>query len=111
MSEASKRKYVFRVEDLARRAVDEYNKYRSPEAHAEILEVKGDIIIVKFTGSFCRTCGIRDWVEDYAYVLEDLGVEAELVEYIEPEDEESDYRIGVFRVKKWLKNSSIGVDS
>ncbi len=101
-----KNKYVFKLDELARRAAELYNKYRSPEAHAEVVEVRDQTIVVKFTGSFCRTCGIRDWVEDYAYVLEDLGYEAELVEYIEPEEWESDYRIGVFRIKGRLRSEA-----
>ncbi len=88
----SSRRYVLR------RAVELYNRYRAPEAVAEILEVGKDTVKVVFRGSFCETCGIRDWVEDFAYVLQDLGVDAELVEYIEPPDND-EVRIGVFRIR------------
>jgi hypothetical protein len=87
---------------IAERAVEEYNRHRSPESHAELISVTSDRITVKFTGSFPETCGVRDWVEDYAYILEDLGLEASLEEFIEPEDDDN-YRIGVFRVKGWRK--------
>ena len=79
-------------------AVELYNRFRKPEAEASILKVDGNRVYVLFKGSFCRTCGIRDWVEDFKYVLEDLGVENELVDYIEPE-EDDDTRIGVFEIK------------
>jgi len=81
-------------------AIKTYNKYRSPEAYAELLSINNSVFKVKFTGSFCLTCGIRDWVEDLVYVLMDYGVEAELIEYIEPDNEDENYRIGVFELKK-----------
>ncbi len=94
-----KSREVYDISDVAHRAANLYNRYRSPEARAEVVEARGDTIIVRFKGSFCRTCGIRDWVEDYVYVLEDMGFDAELVEYIEPDNPDEEYRIGVFRVK------------
>jgi len=86
---------------LARRAIEEYNKYRSPESTAELVEVRGDLIKVRFRGSFTETCGINDWVEDFIYVLEDLGVKAGLVEIEEPEDplELGTERIATFKLK------------
>ena len=84
------------------KGIEVYNRYRAPESVAKLVEISGDIIVVKFDGSFCLTCGINDWVEDFKYVLEDLGGEADLLEVIEPEDPFSDenWRIGVFRVKR-----------
>ncbi|MET1160063.1 MAG: hypothetical protein ABWW65_03795 [Thermoprotei archaeon] len=81
-------------------AVEIYNKFRAPEAVAEITEIKNNRVKVRFRGSFCRTCGIRDWVEDFKYVLMNLGVDNELIEYIEPNDPEIDERIGVFEIRK-----------
>ena len=85
------------------RAIREYNKYRSPESTARLVRIEGDIVVIRFEGSFCATCGINDWVEDMKYLMEDLGAEAELLEIIEPEDavfpEEEDWRVGVFRVR------------
>lgn len=89
-----------------KRFIDEairfYNRYRAPESVARLVRIDGDRVIVRFEGSFCRTCGINDWVEDFAFVLQDLGAEAELLEVIEPEDpfSEEDWRIGVFRVRR-----------
>jgi len=90
-----------RLKRLVDRAIEQYNRYRSPESTARLLRIDGDVVVVHFDGSFCLTCGINDWVEDLKYVLEDLGAEAELVEVIEPEDPLSDetWRIGVFRVR------------
>ena len=81
------------------KAVEQYNRFRGAEARASLIKVEGDSVWVLFEGDFCYTCGIRDWVEDFKYTLESLGVEAELVEIIEPSGGEEPWRIGVFRVK------------
>ncbi len=95
------KKPVKRIRIVVEKAIETYNRYRSPEAVAELLDFKeGDgeaVVTVKFSGSFCSTCGVRDWVEDYAYILEELGYCAELVKYIEPEYGDN-YRIGVFKI-------------
>ncbi len=94
-----------KLEKLVELAVKRYNRYRAPESVAKPLKIEGDIVRVRFEGSFCETCGINDWVDDFRYVLEDLGAEAELVAVIEPEDYfVEDWRIGVFRVKKLPDN-------
>ncbi len=87
------------IRDIVAKAAEMYNRYRGAEAKAEVIKVTGDRIYVKIYGSFCLTCGVNDWVEDFRYVLEDLGVEAELEKIIEPPDPEAPWRIGVFRVK------------
>ncbi|MET1101482.1 MAG: hypothetical protein ABWW69_03250 [Pyrodictiaceae archaeon] len=91
-----------RLVELLKKAIDHYNRYKAPEARAILLEARDGLVRVLFKGSFCWTCGINDWVEDFKYVLEDLGAKAELVEVIEPEDDllgAEDWRIGVFRVR------------
>ncbi len=90
------------IEKLVELAIKRYNRYRGAESQAKLLKIMGDTVVVAFEGSFCETCGINDWVDDFRYVIEDLGGEAELVTVIEPEKPEEffDYRIGVFRVKK-----------
>ncbi|WP_440059459.1 hypothetical protein ACSU1N_06635 [Thermogladius sp. 4427co] len=89
------KKYFFTL-----KSIEYYNRFRAPEAEARLVDVKGDEIVVEFTGSFCHTCGIRDWVEDLAYVMKSLGGDAVLKEYIEPEGEEDYKRIGVFKILK-----------
>ena len=62
------------------RAVEEYNRYRRPEAVARLLRVEGDEALLEFTGSFCETCGVYDWLEDFVYEVRDLnlGLDAEI---------------------------------
>ncbi len=90
------------LQELLSDAVSLYNKFRSPEAVARLLELREDseaaIAVVEFTGSFCNSCGVRDWVEDFAYLVKSMGFEAELVDCVEPSSGGGLKRIGVFRV-------------
>ena len=97
-----RREEIRAIEKLVELAIKRYNRYRGAESQAKLLKIMGDTVVVAFEGSFCETCGINDWVDDFRYVIEDLGGEAELVTVIEPEKPEEffDYRIGIFRVKK-----------
>jgi hypothetical protein len=80
-------------------AEDLYNRYRSPEAISKVIDVNDDKITVLFKGHFCKTCGVNDWIEDFKYILSDIGIEAELIDIIEPNDAEAIWRIGVFKLK------------
>ncbi len=68
------------------KAVERFNSLRSPEAKAAVLEIRGDLIKVEFTGNFCRTCGFYDYFEDFRLALADSGVKARTVEIDEFED-------------------------
>ncbi|MEM0027792.1 MAG: hypothetical protein QXT53_07975 [Ignisphaera sp.] len=63
---------------LLDKAVEVYNRYRAPEAIASIVGIEGDYNIMRFSGHFCVTCGVIDWIEDYVYILRDMGVKAEI---------------------------------
>lgn len=63
-----------------RDAVQEFNRYHSPEAEAEVVEREGDRVALEMTGPFCRTCGAFDYLED---VVVDLDAEVESHEEIE----------------------------
>ncbi len=83
------------------KAIETYNRYRSPEATAEIISYNNNVLTVRFKGSFCYTCGINDWIEDLKYVLEDHGIEAEIVEIIE---ESENTRLASFRIKSIMQH-------
>ena len=61
------------LKDLVLRAIEVYNKYRSPEATAKLVEVEKDGFIIDFKGSFCMSCGVRDYFEDFIYELETIN--------------------------------------
>ncbi len=71
--------------NTVKKAVEEFNRYREPEVKAEFLGVEGDILQVRFSGSFCHACGFYDHFEDFMYVLEDLGLKVEIKEIREGE--------------------------
>ncbi len=86
------------------RVIERYNRYRAPEAEARPITVESVgrglyVLKVLFVGSFCDTCGVRDWIEDLAYVADSLGIRAELEEILEPAGSEWGFRIGVFLLK------------
>ena len=69
-------------------SIDEYNRYRAPEAIAELMKVKDNIIVVKFKGSKLHcTCSLFDWLDDLTYILSDkLKRKVELIDFTEGED-------------------------
>ncbi|WP_394352335.1 hypothetical protein [Thermococcus sp. 18S1] len=83
------------------RVVDEFNRLHGSEATAKVLEVRGDEIIIEFSGSFCATCGLYDYFDDIKWEAMDFGLEIEPVEVLEAEEDEFEhgryvvrYRIG-----------------
>ena len=86
------------------KAIELYNRYRSPEAQAKLVDIKNKVVFVEFSGGHCVTCGLYDWIEDFAYVLEDLNVKAKLINVVNLGDGER--RIGIFKVYPYkLKNN------
>ena len=62
------------------RAIEEYNRYHSPEAHAQLLSAEGATFRVAFSGYFCHTCGVYDYFEDLQVILKDWGLETRILE-------------------------------
>ncbi len=84
---------------LINKAVDFYNEYRSPESNARFIGfLGGKEFSILFEGPFMDTCGINDWVEDFKYFAEDIGLIVELLGTEEPEGVQG--RVGVFVIKK-----------
>lgn len=88
-----------KIEKILSGAIRLYNRYRSPEAIGKIIGIDGNRVRILFEGHFCKTCAVNDWIEDFKYVLEDMGIEAELENIIEPSKFRENWRIGVFRLK------------
>jgi len=88
------------IDELIREAIQAYNRYRAPEARAEVIDIDEDgNVRVRFEGHFCVTCGVNDYIEDLKYFLEDVGVRADLQEIVEPNNPEEFWRIGVFKIR------------
>jgi hypothetical protein len=56
------------------KAIEGFNKYRSPEATAKLVSVGKKSFVAEFTGPFCRTCGFHDYFEDFRLILEEGGL-------------------------------------
>ena len=61
------------LKDLVLRTIQVYNRYRSPETTAKLVTVKKGGFILDFEGSFCATCGVRDYFEDFIYEMETIN--------------------------------------
>jgi superoxide reductase len=69
------------------KALNEYNKYRVPEIIAKLESIDEVSFHIKFSGSFCETCGYYDYFDDFMILLEDdFGLKTEIKEIIETID-------------------------
>ena len=61
------------LKNLVLRVIEIYNRYRSPEATAKLVEVEKGGFVIDFEGSFCMSCGVRDYFEDFIYEFETIN--------------------------------------
>ena len=52
------------LNELVLKAIEVYNRYRSPEATAKLVRIEKDNFVIEFEGAFCLGCGVRDYFED-----------------------------------------------
>lgn len=69
------------------RAISNFNRLRSPEAHAEFIGFDNNELYVRFTGVFCQSCGVLDYFEDLIFELDDRSPISLAVVDFEAEDE------------------------
>ena len=60
------------LNDSVLKAIEVYNRYRSPEATAKLVGIQKDGFIIEFKGPFCQSCGVNDYFEDFIYELENI---------------------------------------
>ena len=74
-----------------------YNRYRSPEAVAKVVTVATDRVTITFSGSFCYSCGVVDYLEDFVHEFKILTDKAELkidkTRQTSPRSFEADYKV------------------
>ncbi|MFA5364060.1 MAG: hypothetical protein WC325_02635 [Candidatus Bathyarchaeia archaeon] len=63
--------YVLR--SLVLKTVEVYNRYRSPEVTAKLVELENNGFVIDFEGTFCQTCGVKDYFDDFSAELEDIN--------------------------------------
>jgi superoxide reductase len=59
-------------------AIQEYNKYRMPEAKAKLISFNKEYFKVEFKGSFCYSCGFYDYFDDLKIILKEKGLKTEI---------------------------------
>jgi hypothetical protein len=67
-----------KIEYLVRKAVTLYNRYRSPEAIAKFVSLSPENVTIAFSGVFCYSCGVLDYIEDFIYEFKTLTDKVEL---------------------------------
>jgi len=83
------------------KAIETYNYFRSPEATARIVKIGKTELIVDFEGSFCRTCGAHDYLEDFVYELQRfVDLEVEILSFKNYGPEKIRVKYGVKAVSK-----------
>lgn len=71
-------------------ALHEFNRIRTREVEAKVVEHFDGGFKVFFSGSFCHTCGYYDYFEDLLYLLlDDFGIETEITDV--SQEDERDY--------------------
>jgi superoxide reductase len=66
-------------------AIQEFNRYRSPEAKAKLVRIDRNKFKVEFSGTFCNTCGFYDYFDDLKIILEDKGIKSKVSKIEEKE--------------------------
>jgi hypothetical protein len=85
------------IEEVAKKAVQLYNRVRSPEVTAKIVFASPELLTVSFSGGFCYGCGVLDYVEGFADQFKALTAKAQLkagkTKQINPRTFEANYTV------------------
>ena len=68
------------IKETIEKAVEEFNKFRAPEAVAQLLSLNNKSFKIEFTGPFCQACGFYDYFDDFKIFLEEIGPKADILE-------------------------------
>lgn len=66
------------LKSVVRKTVAVYNRFRSPEAFAKVVLVTPDLVVISFSGSFCYSCGVLDYIEDFIHEFQIFTDKVEL---------------------------------
>jgi FAD synthase len=68
-----------KIFDIVEKSINEFNKYRSPEATAKLIYLKKQSMKISFSGHFCFTCGYQDYFDDLRLILEEFGIKTKII--------------------------------
>ena len=60
---------VISQEYQIKNVIKEFNKFHGSEIKAKIITLFNKILKIEFSGSFCHTCGLADYFEDFQILL------------------------------------------
>ncbi len=69
---------LYSIKETIEKAVKEFNKFRAPEAVAQLLSLNNKSFKIEFTGPFCQACGFYDYFDDFKIFLEEIGSKADI---------------------------------
>ena len=82
------------------RALEEFNKYRAPEAVARLVSLDEKELVLEIAGPYCRSCGLADWFDDFSIELQAAGgPRAVFVDY-EPSSERDEAYLVTYRIER-----------
>jgi len=58
--------------------IQEYNKYRVPEAEAKLISFDKEYFKVEFKGSFCYSCDFYSYFDDLTILLKEKGLKTKI---------------------------------
>ena len=53
------------MKKLIKKAINNFNKYKKPEAIAKLISFKDNKFVIKFSGSFTKSCCVNDYFDDF----------------------------------------------
>jgi hypothetical protein len=87
----------FELDQFAHKAILLYNRLRSPEVTVKLVLVTSVSITVAFSGGFCYSCGVMDYVDSFAQQFRTLSGKYELklikTKEINPRSFEANYLV------------------
>jgi len=81
------------------KAIEDFNRYRAPEAVAELVTMDRASFKIEFTGPFCHACGFHDYFDDFKIFLEEIGPRAEITRI----EEINSGAIVTFQITDWQR--------
>jgi hypothetical protein len=85
------------LQEQVGKTVTLYNRLHSPEATVKITRATLELVTVAFSGSFCYSCGVMNFLEDFTHEFKMLTEKAELkIEHtrqVNPRTFEADFRV------------------
>ncbi len=74
--------------DAIIQAIASFNRLRNPEAVAEVITFDENELILRFTGTFCQTCGVLDYFEDVIFELDDsANIDLQMLDFAQEEED------------------------